>query len=330
MKSKRAAAASEDVKPVDVAQDSPAKKRKRGDDDAEPDNEVRKSKKDKKDKEDKKDKKKDKKEKKDKEDKKAKKDKSKYSSKTRKEKKEERKDIQDLPEDMDIDDDEAAKPVKKSKSKSESKTNGKAETKKDSKKDDKKETKEKKEKKEKSSKKDSKKEKSPSKDAEDAIDLDLSSAQKQGRNIVFVGNLPYSATAASITAHFATLKPIAVRCLTKKEDPKACRGIAFVEFATPTHQRTCLDKFHHSMFEDGISPARKINVELTAGGGGKGQGRQDKIMEKNKKLDENRAKRIEKEKTAKEENQTNGKPNARMDIHPSRLARLPGFGSSFK
>lgn len=47
-------------------------------------------------------------------------------------------------------------------------------------------------------------------------------------------------------------------------------------------------------------------------------------MEKNKKLDENRAKRIEKEKTAKEENQGNG-ANARMDIHPSRLARLSGF-----
>lgn len=64
----------------------------------------------------------------------------------------------------------------------------------------------------------------------------------------------------------------------------------------------------------------------SAGGGGKGQGRKDKIMEKNKKLDENRAKRIEKEKTAKEENQS-GNSSARMDIHPSRLARLPGLGN---
>lgn len=64
----------------------------------------------------------------------------------------------------------------------------------------------------------------------------------------------------------------------------------------------------------------------SAGGGGKSQGRQGKILEKNKKLDENRAKRIEKEKVAKEENQGNGGGNnARMDIHPSRLARLPGF-----
>lgn len=63
----------------------------------------------------------------------------------------------------------------------------------------------------------------------------------------------------------------------------------------------------------------------SAGGGGKSEGRQGKIMEKNKKLEENRAKRIEKEKIAKEENQGNGDNNSRMDIHPSRLARLPGF-----
>ncbi|KAL6698507.1 hypothetical protein J3F84DRAFT_367867 [Trichoderma pleuroticola] len=332
MKSKRAAAASEDVKPVDVPQDLPAKKRKRGDDDAEPANEVRKSKKPKSKEDKKKKKEKKEKEKKERAEKKPKKDKSKYNNKTRKEKKEERKDIQDLPEGMEIDDDEASVKPKKAEPESESKTNGKMEAKKEQKKD----KKEKKDKKDKSSKKESNKEKSSSsKDVPqsgDVIDLDSSSAQKAGRNIVFVGNLPYSATAASITAHFATLKPVAVRCLTKKEDPKACRGIAFVEFATPTHQRTCLDKFHHSMFEDGISPARKINVELTAGGGGNSQGRQEKINEKNKKLDENRAKRIEKEKTAKDENQTNGKSSgsSRMDIHPSRLARLPGLGNLFK
>ncbi|KAL6836167.1 hypothetical protein J3E69DRAFT_320702 [Trichoderma sp. SZMC 28015] len=332
MKSKRAAAASEDVKPVDVPQDLSEKKRKRSDDDAEPGNEVRKSKKPKSKEDKKKKKEKKEKEKKEKAEKKPKKDKSKYNNKTRKEKKEERKDIQDLPEGMDIDDDEVNSKPKKEEPKSESKTDGKTEAKKEEKKD----KKEKKDKREKSSKKESKKEKSSSSNdvpqSGDVIDLDSSSAQKAGRNIVFVGNLPYTATAASITAHFATLKPVAVRCLTKKEDPKVCRGIAFVEFATPTHQRTCLDKFHHSMFEDGISPARKINVELTAGGGGKSQGRQDKINEKNKKLDENRAKRIEKEKTAKEENQTNGKSSgpSRMDIHPSRLARLPGLGNLFK
>ncbi|PTB70449.1 hypothetical protein BBK36DRAFT_1155255 [Trichoderma citrinoviride] len=344
MKSKRAAAASaEDARPVDVPQDQANKKRKRSDDDADHSKDATAGqggeKRVKKFKEERKEKKKEKKEKRkrDKEERKAKmpkKDKSKYNNKSRKEKKEELKNLQNLPEGMDVDGDEgtaqAAEAVTKPEAEAESKTNGKSEdkaSKKQDKEDKKKEKKEKKkEKKERKEKEnqDSSKESVPQ--GEDAIDLDPSAAQKAGRNIVFVGNLPYSATATSITAHFASLKPVAVRCLTKKEDPKACRGIAFVEFATPTHQRTCLDKFHHTMFDDGISPPRKINVELTAGGGGKGQGRKDKIMEKNKKLDENRAKRIEKEKTAKEENNGGSNGSARMDIHPSRLARLPGLG----
>ena len=98
---------------------------------------------------------------------------------------------------------------------------------------------------------------------EDAINLDVETSSKPDRHIVFVGNLPYTATAASISAHFASLSPIAVRCLKNKGDDKPCRGIAFVEFGKVWHMRTCLDKFHHSTFDDGISPARKINVELT-------------------------------------------------------------------
>ncbi|KAL7917587.1 hypothetical protein ACQKWADRAFT_306495 [Trichoderma austrokoningii] len=307
MKSKRAAASTEDSNPVDVSLD---KKRKRTDEDG-----ASSSKSVKKYKEAVKEKRQEKKEKKEKREakeeraaKKPKKDKSKYNNKTRKEKKDERKNIQDLPEDADESSEGGAAVAEPAVAQPETKTNG------DANKDKK--------------KKEKKKAEKESKDVpqgEDAIDLDASTAAKPGRNIVFVGNLPYTATAATITAHFASLKPVAVRCLTKKEDPKMCRGIAFVEFSSPAHQRTCLDKFHHSMFEDGISEPRRINVELTAGGGGRGQGRQGKILEKNKKLDENRAKRIEKEKLAKEENQGDGGSNARMDIHPSRLARLSGF-----
>jgi len=82
-----------------------------------------------------------------------------------------------------------------------------------------------------------------------------------------VGNLPYTATQETVRAHFASLNPVSVRCLTKRDDTTTsgatCRGIAFVEFANVWTMRTCLDKFHHSSFEDGKSAARKINVELT-------------------------------------------------------------------
>src|SRR5699024_7561519 len=47
----------------------------------------------------------------------------------------------------------------------------------------------------------------------------------------FPGNLPYSATAESIRAHFAPLHPTSVRCLNKRDDPTKCRGCAFVEFS---------------------------------------------------------------------------------------------------
>lgn len=68
------------------------------------------------------------------------------------------------------------------------------------------------------------------------------------------------------------------------------------------------------------------NNGYSAGGGGKTQHRQDKIMEKNKKLDENRAKRIEREKTTKAENASASQQHMEDSIHPSRRGRVPGAG----
>jgi nucleolar protein 6 len=56
---------------------------------------------------------------------------------------------------------------------------------------------------------------------------------------------------------------MSVRALTQKDNPTKSKGIAFVEFEGYDHMKTCLKLFHHSMFDDGLSPARKINVELT-------------------------------------------------------------------
>lgn len=68
----------------------------------------------------------------------------------------------------------------------------------------------------------------------------------------------------------------------------------------------------------------------SAGGGGKTKRRQEKIQEKNRKLNENRTKRIEREKNAKEESRANGNANQQQQqhledaIHPSRRGRVPG------
>lgn len=85
--------------------------------------------------------------------------------------------------------------------------------------------------------------------------------------------------------------------------------------------KTCLKLYHHSIFDDGVSPPRKINVELTAGGGGKTKHRQAKINEKNEKLNEERTRRIHEEEKAKSAKR--GVTIDHNDVHPSRRTRVP-------
>jgi nucleolar protein 6 len=110
--------------------------------------------------------------------------------------------------------------------------------------------------------------------------------------------------------------------------------------------KTCLKKFHHSMFDSGVGGERgqrRINVELTAGGGGnKSEGRKEKLQVKNVRLNEQRARRAEaeakqeKRKEAKEAKKGGAKEEqvaapkaggggdaaAQEGIHPARLAML--------
>lgn len=80
---------------------------------------------------------------------------------------------------------------------------------------------------------------------------------------ILLGNLPFTATTASIKNHFAAVKPASVRHLTEKGNPTKSRGCAFLEFEGYDHMKTCLKQFHQSTFNDGISAPRKLNVELT-------------------------------------------------------------------
>ncbi|KAJ9155337.1 hypothetical protein NKR23_g1844 [Pleurostoma richardsiae] len=189
----------------------------------------------------------------------------------------------------------------------------------------KKSKKEKKDKKDKKEKKDKKKKETE--EAEPAADQndegEAAQSGKREKYILFIGNLPYSATADALRNHLASVKPTSVRLLTQRDDPSKSRGIAFVEFGTYGHMRTCLDKFHHTEFKDPASgQSRKINVELTAGGGGKkSEARKEKIKAKNEDLNEERAKRKEaedkqsKEKAAEEEDM----------VHPSRRGIVPSW-----
>ncbi|KAM3068149.1 hypothetical protein ACMFMG_011198 [Clarireedia jacksonii] len=86
---------------------------------------------------------------------------------------------------------------------------------------------------------------------------------KAARFIVFIGNLPFTATTASIQKHFAAVKPLSVRHQTEKGNPSKSKGYAFLEFEGYDHMKTCLKQFHQSTFKDDLSAPRKINVELT-------------------------------------------------------------------
>ncbi|KAI0034157.1 hypothetical protein K488DRAFT_46078 [Vararia minispora EC-137] len=119
-------------------------------------------------------------------------------------------------------------------------------------------------------------------------------SDKAKRFILFIGNLRYTTSREAILEHFSTCDPPpTVRLLTPKQTrPGATvaksKGCAFLEFSTKVTLQRAL-KLHHSELD-----GRKINVELTAGGGGKGEQRLGKLQKRNKDLNIQRSKRLKK------------------------------------
>lgn len=191
--------------------------------------------------------------------------------------------------------------------------------------------------------------------------------------ILFIGNLPYKTTDAALQQHFKSLQPFNLRHRTEPGTKKS-KGFAFLEFENYDRMKTCIKLFHHSTLDpdviddktaatskakaeaggstsvayNGRKPrdvTRKINVELTAGGGGKTEGRMEKIKVKNTRLEEQRQRRAEAEKKDKERKEkkerikagkegTGANAEAKVEedvpaeasgIHPSRLRRGVDF-----
>ncbi|ORZ23027.1 hypothetical protein BCR42DRAFT_403814 [Absidia repens] len=104
------------------------------------------------------------------------------------------------------------------------------------------------------------------------------------RYIVFVGNLSYATTKEDLEKHFASAGGIvSARLLTDKVTKKP-KGFAFIEFEDSRNLNKAL-AFHHTSLNK-----RQINVELTAGGGGKSTTRAEKLKVKNERLQEERQK----------------------------------------
>ncbi|KAI8973938.1 hypothetical protein BDB01DRAFT_844975 [Pilobolus umbonatus] len=118
------------------------------------------------------------------------------------------------------------------------------------------------------------------------------------RYILFVGNLPYQTTKEELQNHFHSAGEIkSVRLLTDKVTGKP-KGFAFVEFGSAKDLKKGL-AFHHTFFKK-----RQINVELTAGGGGTGENRKEKLKVKHERLTQERTKKHNEMKNVNTEKQS--------------------------
>jgi nucleolar protein 6 len=154
--------------------------------------------------------------------------------------------------------------------------------------------------------------KPPAKKRKGPTEPDKPPKEPSKRYLLFVGNLPHQPSEKllpALKAHFPT-EPTQIRIPTKKST-NAPQGFAFVEFDTAPALEKAL-RCHHT-----VLLGRKINVELTAGGGGHGEYRTEKIRKRNEGLEEERQRRLEEERKEKEKKgeKTEG------PIHPDRLKK---------
>lgn len=138
---------------------------------------------------------------------------------------------------------------------------------------------------------------------------------KGPRFILFVGNLPYDVKQEELATHFKNALPDRIRI--RKE-----KGIAFLEFDSDNKEiQSKMDHalaMHHLVFRK-----RKINVELTVGGGGNSEARTQKLKDKNDKLEEERKEKAAKEaKKAAKKAAKEPKEAPVGGMHPARAALL--------
>nr|VWO94265.1 Glucanase (EC [Ganoderma boninense] len=145
---------------------------------------------------------------------------------------------------------------------------------------------------------------------------------------VWAGNLKYITTKEAVAQHFSQCDPPpTVRLMTPKPShalkPTAkSKGFAFVEFS---HQGALQQglKLHQSELE-----GRKINVELTAGGGGNSENRLEKVKQRNKELHDQRKKQLlkgnsKKKKKSQGVDEGEGEDEVQMD-RPQRYSATSG------
>ncbi|CCF58636.1 hypothetical protein KAFR_0F00390 [Kazachstania africana CBS 2517] len=113
-------------------------------------------------------------------------------------------------------------------------------------------------------------------------------SSRANRFLIFVGGLPRDVTSTELQAHFKSSAPDQIRI---RQD----KGIAFLEFDGDKDPKTIQRRMDVALLQHRTSIRdKKINVELTVGGGGNSQQRLEKLKNKNLKFEEERRERLTK------------------------------------
>ncbi len=150
-------------------------------------------------------------------------------------------------------------------------------------------------------------------------------ARHRSRYTVFVGNLPYDATTQDVFKHFdASLRGMVLDVrMNHDKGTGEFRGTCFVDFKDAVALSKAF-KLHHSKLLE-----RKINVEATVGGGGKGENRMHKLEERQRELAKLRKKRLQREKENPKTKKTRGlgaQKRSAMAVHSGGRRAGPGGG----
>ncbi|SCV02538.1 LAMI_0H00320g1_1 [Lachancea mirantina] len=146
---------------------------------------------------------------------------------------------------------------------------------------------------------------------------------KGNRFLIFVGNLPRDVSSTELQAHFKSSAPDEIRIRPDK-------GIAFLEFDAEKDLKNIQSRMDVALLQHKtLVKGRKINVELTVGGGGNSKARLEKLKGKNEKFEVERRERTahiiqenKRKKTAEngDEKRASGvETTVSGGVHPDRL-----------
>lgn len=144
------------------------------------------------------------------------------------------------------------------------------------------------------------------------------------RFLVFVGGLPNNVTPNELQAHFKSASPDHIRIRNEKH-------IAFLEFDGERDPTSIQRRMDLALLQTGtiLRDGKRLNVELTVGGGGNSKERIEKLRKKNEKLQRETRERLDRMKgrstgmsSTTDKATTTTSSSSTASMHPDRLRLL--------